>query len=660
MTLKRNYKKLLAIIVGLALVIQYSIGAGMFTSYAEELQDDTASNKTEASVPEAKEKDPEPAPKAQETEQSQEQKEPDPKPVETQSTEQTAKPAATEVESVQDDSGNAEVPEGEVGDPEGEEGGDLDGGSVTDTDEPTEDAVPGEEQPSEDVIPGEDEEIGEDVDDEDSDEDEDEDEDEDDKYPEVTLSATTGGVTVVLYAPEGALPEGAKLNASIVTAEKYINAVAEQLATEGKVLTDAVAVDITPTDKNGKPVQPKKAVSVTIKNTNLDVATGGDVDVFRVSDSATSVTEMGTSVATADKQQFDTGHFTIYVSGASASDPNGDGSNQPNSTSHRLVLEYPDSVTLVSSITGNQGRYGDWQVTAGGNYTHFDAATKLLTNNNTSRSEQNVTVRHRYGNINWDWTWSSEYFYVKVMPIKYKVTFNVQNPGGSGFDPYGDELEVYNGSTFTAPDMPEVEDYTFYGWYTDEECTKKAVESDFRIADGDKAFYGKYTTEATISYRKNTSDPATIPNPVTSGIGVGVQLGEASCSGYVLVEWNTASNGEGDSYQPGQMVEMPEGGMVLYAIWDRDKVVMRYYENYPGSGSDAWRSIGQGIYKNSRTRLTTEIPTRPSTATSSYLFRGWATRSNADNPSYYPGDTFTTGDANIINLYAIWGSVSYN
>ncbi len=165
-------------------------------------------------------------------------------------------------------------------------------------------------------------------------------------YPAVVLSSVAAGARVSLAAPEGSLPEGVQLSVVPVYDQAIFDAVEKTLEAQGRELTDAVAFDVTPLDKDGKEVQPKKPVSVTFSGTGLDLEAGDTVDVFRVSDDASTVTDMNGS-GTANSQTFSTNHFTIYVSTGSVNDPNGDGTNNPNSTTHRYVLEYGATITLI-------------------------------------------------------------------------------------------------------------------------------------------------------------------------------------------------------------------------------------------------------------------------------------------------------------------------
>lgn len=476
-------------------------------------------------------------------------------------------------------------------------------------------------------------------------------------YPAVTLSKTLDGVTVTLRAPEGSLPEGVQLSVTRVNDPAVFAAVEQTLEAEGKELTDAVAFDVTPLDKDGKPVQPLLPVAVFFSGTGLNIDENGDVAVFRVSDDASSVVEMDTAVADSEKQLFSTDHFTIYVAGGSTSDPNGDGSG-PNSSSNPYVMEYGETVTLMSNETTGTIFANYWEVQSGGNYISFNAGTQVVTNQNQSDSEQTVVIRHHY-RVNWSLNpYRTEDFYIKVKPEVLKVDFMVQFPGEAYTSVHTSSVYFNN----KVEDIPELDEtieeggktYTLYSWYLDEECETPINLEEVAITK-DTTVYARYTTPDTIHYVKNTSDAATVPDDQEGGVGNTVVLGGASRSGYALDSWNTEADGSGESYSEGDSVTMPEGGMVLYAQWTADKMVMRYHYNYLFSPTDVFRSVSN-IPTNSQTTLLSDIPTR----TGGYIFLGWAESPN-DDPAYFPGATYQTGDGGddgIIHLYAQWGELS--
>ena len=117
--------------------------------------------------------------------------------------------------------------------------------------------------------------------------------------------------------------------------QAVFNAVNDTLEEEGKTLSNAVAFDITLHDRKGNELQPNKYVTVSFSNTNLNSPDPeSSIDVFRVSDDAGEVTPVTTIATTDNNQMFITDHFTIYVSGGSTADPNGDGSYEVNHQFH--------------------------------------------------------------------------------------------------------------------------------------------------------------------------------------------------------------------------------------------------------------------------------------------------------------------------------------
>ncbi|MBQ9060148.1 MAG: hypothetical protein IJ128_03300 [Firmicutes bacterium] len=294
-------------------------------------------------------------------------------------------------------------------------------------------------------------------------------------YPAVTLSQTVDGVTVTLEAPEGALPEGTTMRVEPVDRTDVYGAVEKKFTAKGKSMSDAAAFDVTPMDKDGNEIQPLKEVKVTFRGTGLDASDQG-IDVYRVSDDAKTLKKMDTSLATADEQEFGTDHFTIYVSGGSVEDPNGDGGGG-NYKNHAYLLPYGEEATFCSNESSILGE--EW-------YIHSNVETDSLThvggstfkNTNNYGHDTLVVIAHSYG---WGPWHGFEQFYVQPVRKKVTVTPYLKKVGDTEFKQYADPETRWAGDkkslSFPNPDQYAVgEDskvYTFDGWYTDEECTKK-------------------------------------------------------------------------------------------------------------------------------------------------------------------------------------------
>ena len=125
------------------------------------------------------------------------------------------------------------------------------------------------------------------------------------EYPAFDMSATAGNVTVHVTAAEGVLPSGAQLIVKRVTRKAILNAVEETVTEKDKEVDSAIALDITIVNADGIEIQPNGIVNVSFGN----VAVGGEeVNIYHVTDDASTVTEVATNT-----QSFDANHFSIYV-----------------------------------------------------------------------------------------------------------------------------------------------------------------------------------------------------------------------------------------------------------------------------------------------------------------------------------------------------------
>ena len=125
------------------------------------------------------------------------------------------------------------------------------------------------------------------------------------EYPAFDMSATAGNVTVHVTAAEGVLPNGAQLIVKRVTRKAILNAVEETVTEKDKEVDSAIALDITIVNADGIEIQPNGIVNVSFEN----VAVGGEeVNVYHVTDDASTVTEVAINT-----QSFDANHFSIYV-----------------------------------------------------------------------------------------------------------------------------------------------------------------------------------------------------------------------------------------------------------------------------------------------------------------------------------------------------------
>lgn len=125
-----------------------------------------------------------------------------------------------------------------------------------------------------------------------------------------------------------------------------------------------------------------------------------------------------------------------------------------------------------------------------------------------------------------------------------------------------------------------------------------------------------------------------------------------------LIGWNTAADGTGMSYTPGEILKKPiaEDGqtVTLYAVWQAENT---YTVTYDPNGGIGGPKDGRAYYENDKVFvLFTDKPTR-----SGWTFLGWSTDRSATVATYDEDgiSEFTMTTENVM-LYAVWQRSSYS
>lgn len=130
-----------------------------------------------------------------------------------------------------------------------------------------------------------------------------------DTMPAQDFEGSVSGVSVRVHADEGRFPEGTTMHLAPVSKASILNNDSVQDAVgEDKEVVDAIAVDITFLNKDGKEIEPAGAISVSM-STSRDVS-GESHQVLHIDDSgnASQVTD-----ASAEGASFEASEFSIYV-----------------------------------------------------------------------------------------------------------------------------------------------------------------------------------------------------------------------------------------------------------------------------------------------------------------------------------------------------------
>lgn len=132
-----------------------------------------------------------------------------------------------------------------------------------------------------------------------------EEKEEEPEYPADTFKGSAGGVSVVIDAPEGALPEGTKMVVKAVSADSVQSAVEDAIGAE---VAKIKAVDIS-FHYDGKEIEPKKAVKVHMNASGM--ANEGNQSIVHIADNGSA--EVVTEKVSNGNAAFKSADFSVYI-----------------------------------------------------------------------------------------------------------------------------------------------------------------------------------------------------------------------------------------------------------------------------------------------------------------------------------------------------------
>lgn len=287
-----------------------------------------------------------------------------------------------------------------------------------------------------------------------------------------------------------------------------------------------------------------------------------------------------------------------------------------------------------------------------------------------SFSQPSATTRDGYTFDGWykeasyatEWDFNSDTvsgdmtLYAKWIPEEYTV--NYDGNGVTTGVPEDTALYNYgqNAVLMTADDIIAPSGKRFNGWNLradgqgDHYDTSQVVEM-----SGDLVLYAEWLRlpPLSISYDANGADSGSVPtNSNTYYEDVQITVPDntnLAKAGYTFVGWNTSSDGQGSSYQPGQKYKFGENSVTLYANWT---ALPTYTVTYDGNGFEGGLVPTDGkVYYAGQSVTTLEKSTY--LTRTDYTFTGWNTASDGSGTHYDLGDTFQMPDGPL-TLYADW------
>ena len=213
--------------------------------------------------------------------------------------------------------------------------------------------------------------------------------------------------------------------------------------------------------------------------------------------------------------------------------------------SDAVIVAQGGTTTLPPDPTKTGYVFGGWYTQMDGAGTQFTADTVV---------DADVTVY-------------AQWIPVVVPPIAYTVTF-VDYIGS----PTPDPMTVSAGGTVVLPPDPTSTQYSFAGWYTYVNGVRTQFTAD-TIVNSDMTVYASWygAPGAVIGYDV-TYDPnggagtaETVSYSGELGQQSPVKENDFTRDGYIFSSWNTAADGSGTSYTPGEY--SLTGHVTLYAQW---------------------------------------------------------------------------------------------
>lgn len=229
----------------------------------------------------------------------------------------------------------------------------------------------------------------------------------------------------------------------------------------------------------------------------------------------------------------------------------------------------------------------------------------------------------------------------------YSVTFNAQ--GGSGSPP--DNQQHTFGETVVVPGPGSLTKagYWLDGWYVTygEVFELHRPDESFTMPAANVVLVANWAADFLLSYHTNDGSWSGAPHAQeTHAPGESVTVKDCDNlyrEHYDCTGWNTAADGNGTSYDPGDELAMPEHDLTLYAEWEQWPKAIFDANGATGTAPDSqWAKTGDDV----------TIPGPGDLTKTGFVFDGWSTDATGQT-EYEPGETLAL-DAQDVVLYAIW------
>lgn len=221
-----------------------------------------------------------------------------------------------------------------------------------------------------------------------------------------------------------------------------------------------------------------------------------------------------------------------------------------------FTIEYYDLGEIAQTITRSS-------TSSSGSISISDASdiVRITAQFSYSNYARTVTLNANGGTISSSSSWSGS---------GSTATKSVNNGSTYGTLPSGTPVTPQAGDTIKRTG------YYFNGWYTTAGGGTQITASTQVGLVGNTTFYANWAYS--IQYNANGGSGAPATQVAAIGGSITIPLTVPTKSGYRFTGWNTASNGSGTSYSPGQTISNGTN-TVLYAQWSTETYINVYSNN---------------------------------------------------------------------------------
>ncbi|GGI15294.1 hypothetical protein GCM10007377_15180 [Galliscardovia ingluviei] len=219
-----------------------------------------------------------------------------------------------------------------------------------------------------------------------------------------------------------------------------------------------------------------------------------------------------------------------------------------------------------------------------------------------------------------------------------RITYNLK--GGDSVIP--NTVGKVDETVHVTDKTPTRKGYSFNGWKDCKANTVYQPNSEITLHDGGVALCAEWSANPSqVTYDPNGGTGVT--NPTTGEVDETVKAAGSGFErkGYSFTGWNVKPDGSGDVMQPADSITLPDGGMVLYAMWSANPSQVTYnLKGGDGSIPDTKGHVDETV------KVTGKTPSR-----NGYQFTGW--KECKTSTPYKAGSEITLPDGGV-ELCAQW------